>query len=74
MRPLYTALACPALYFGLISAVCLLSAHALELTISGSSTGQGTLNLSFAGDLINVSILQNSSWQGWNVTLGAHAA
>jgi hypothetical protein len=52
----------------LFSPVC-----CIELNISGHSSGQGVQNLSFVGDLINVSIQQNSSWAGWNVTLGASA-
>jgi hypothetical protein len=47
--------------------------QAIELSIVGHSSGQGLQNLSFYGDALNVSILQNGSWQGWNVTLEAMA-
>lgn len=51
----------------------LTTGQAVELSISSNSAGQGLQNLSFVGDHLNVSIQQNSSWQGWNVTLGATA-
>jgi hypothetical protein len=66
--PLYVWLLLLAPYFGII-AVCLLNVNAMTLEISGHSAGQGAQNLSFAGDLLNVSIVQNGTGQGWNVTL-----
>jgi hypothetical protein len=41
-------------------------AGAVELHISGSSSGTGLQNLSFVGDALNVSLLQNGT--GWNIT------
>ena len=75
MRHIYAIAVCLVLYFDAIILHCLLTApaHGIELSITGHSSGQGLQNLSFVGDLINVSILQNSSFQGWNVTLGATA-
>lgn len=75
MRHIYAIVACLALYFGaiILLVVLIAPAHGIELSIMGHSSGQGMQNMSFAGDLINVSILQNSSWQGWNVSLGGHA-
>ena len=47
--------------------LCLLIlAGAVELHISGSSSGTGLQNLSFVGDALNVSLLQNGT--GWNIT------
>lgn len=72
LDPLPIWLAVLAMCFGIVAAVCLLTttpAHCIELNISGHSIGQGMQNLSFVGDLINVSILQNSSFQGWNITI-----
>jgi len=63
---LYLWLACLALYFGIISFACL--ASAMSLSIMGHSSGQGLQNLSFAGDLLNVSILQNATAMDWNIT------
>jgi len=76
LKELLIGIAALALGCGIVAAVCLLiaPAHAIELSIMGHSSGQGMQNLSFVGDALNVSILQNSSFQGWNVTLGAHAA
>ena len=49
-----------------------IAADAVSLSISGHSTGQGFQNLSYAGDLLNVSILQNGT--GWNIShLGGSA-
>jgi hypothetical protein len=70
--PLYIWLAALAIISGIFYIICL-HAGAVELSITGSATGQGIQNLSFVGDALNVSILQNSSFQGWNVTLGASA-
>jgi hypothetical protein len=41
-------------------------AGAVELHISGSSSGTGLQNLSFVGEALNVSLLQNGT--GWNIT------
>jgi hypothetical protein len=43
----------------------------VSLEISGHSAGQGLQSLSFSGEQLNVSILQNGS--GWNMTLGGMA-
>jgi hypothetical protein len=68
--PLLIWLLILALYFGIVAAACLLPiGDAMTLEISGHSIGQGAQNLSFAGDLLNVSIMQNDTGQGWNVTL-----
>jgi hypothetical protein len=61
-----------AFWSGIILCLAMLSVgQAVELSIVGQSTGQGLQNLTFCGDALNVSILQNGSWQGWNVTLEA---
>jgi hypothetical protein len=54
--------------FGLwLLTLCLsILAGAVELHISGSSSGTGLQNLSFVGDALNVSLLQNGT--GWNIT------
>ena len=44
----------------------LILAGSVELHISGSSSGTGLQNLSFVGDALNVSLLQNGT--GWNIT------
>jgi hypothetical protein len=44
----------------------------VELSIVGHSAGQGILNLSYAGDFLNVSLSQNGS--GWNISLLGGAA
>ena len=50
-----------------ILGLCLsILAGAVELHISGSSSGTGLQNLSFVGEALNVSLLQNGT--GWNIT------
>lgn len=44
-----------------------LPADAMTLSIQGHSTGTGYQNLTFAGDLLNVSLAQNGS--AWNLSL-----
>jgi hypothetical protein len=46
-------------------------AHAVSLEVYGHSVGQGVQNLSFAGEALNVSILQNGS--AWNLSIGGQA-
>lgn len=47
-------------------------AGAVSLEISGHAAGQGYQNLSFSGDLLNVSLWQNGT--AWNITaMGAGA-
>jgi len=41
-------------------------AEAVELHITGSSSGTGLQNLSFVGEALNVSLLQNGT--GWTIT------
>jgi hypothetical protein len=54
----------------LIALTCgCIAADAVTLSISGHSSGQGLQNLSYAGDLLNVSILQNGT--GWNFSIQA---
>jgi len=55
--------------FLIFLAFCILSmlADAVTLQVRGHSTGQGLQNLSFTGDLLNVSLWQNGS--GWNISL-----
>lgn len=64
--PLHIWLLILALYFGIISAACLLTTpgQAVELFISGNSAGQGLHTLSFLGEHLNASIMQgnNSTW------------
>lgn len=50
----------------LASLACCLVADAVTLNIFGSSSGDGLQNLSFSGDRINVSLLQNGT--GWTIT------
>jgi hypothetical protein len=64
--PLHIWLAALAIVFGVFAVVCT-HAGAVELSITGSSTGQGFQNLSYSGD-INVSILANALGCFWNVT------
>jgi hypothetical protein len=52
--------------------VALHPAQAVELSITGSVSGQGVQNLSYAGDLLNVSILQNGTV--WNLSIIGGAA
>ena len=50
------------------------SAQAVELQIvqiSGNSSGQGLHSLEFAGDLLNVSILQGNSSSSWHINATA---
>ena len=70
--PLHIWLLIMALYFGIISAACLLTPPSQavelsvsELSISGNSAGQGLHTLSFLGEHLNASIIQgnNSTWQ-----------
>jgi hypothetical protein len=49
-----------------------LPASGLSLQISGHVSGHGYQNLSYVGDTLNVSILQNGT--GWNFTLVGGAA
>lgn len=44
-------------------------ADAVSLTISGHSSGQGTQNLTFVGDLMSVNLSQNGTT--WNITATA---
>jgi hypothetical protein len=44
---------------------------AVSLSISGQARGQGVQNLSFAGDLLNVSLNQSSL--GWNLSVVGQA-
>ncbi len=70
--PLYIWLAALAICFGIVSLVLLLPiGHAVELSITGNASGQGSHLLNFTGEQLNVSILQNGSI--WNVTLGGQA-
>jgi hypothetical protein len=55
-----------------IYVVLVITGQAVDLSITGHITGQGIQNLSYAGDLLNVSIYQNGS--GWNFTLLGGAA
>ena len=58
----------------LVSACCLaVTGKAANLTISSSAniTGQGHMDLSYTGELLNVSIWQNS--HGWNITAEGRA-
>jgi len=51
-----------------------ISAQAVELQIvqiSGNSSGQGLHSLEFAGDLLNVSILQGNSSSFWHINATA---
>jgi hypothetical protein len=61
--PLYLWLAALAICFGILAAACML-AGAVELSITGVATGSGLQNLSFSGDILNV------TWNGtaWNIT------
>jgi hypothetical protein len=75
-NPLLLVVAVMAAYLFFCSAISTLmgSAEAVSLSISGHSSGTGYQNLTFAGNLLNVSILQNISWRGWNVSImGASA-
>jgi hypothetical protein len=63
------ALASVALLTLLVMTCGCIAADAVSLSISGYSSGQGVQNLSFAGDLLNINISQNSSFQGWNITI-----
>ena len=52
------------------------SVNAVELqivSISGNSSGQGLHSLEFAGDLLNVSILQGSNNSFWHINASAGA-
>ena len=57
----YLALAA---WLTIIALACLLTGRAVEVSISGHSSGTGLHTLYFAGDLINASIVQgnNSTW------------
>ena len=62
-----------------ITALALLhiSADAVELqivSISGNSSGQGLHSLEFAGDLLNVSILQGNNSSSWHINASAQGA
>ncbi len=53
------------------------TAGAVELqivSISGNSSGQGVHSLEFAGDLLNVSILQGNSSSYWHINASATEA
>jgi len=53
------------------------SAGGVELqivSISGNSSGQGLHSLEFAGDLLNVSILQGNSSSSWHINASATEA
>ena len=53
------------------------SASAVELqivSISGNSSGQGLHSLEFAGDLLNVSILQGGNNSFWHINASAMEA
>ncbi len=65
--PLHIWFAVMAIVFGIFAVVCT-HAGAVSLSITGSSTGQGFQNFSFAGDDLNVSILANTFGCFWNVT------
>jgi len=61
-----------------IAALALLhiSAGAVDLqivSISGNSSGHGLHSLEFAGDLLNVSILQGNSSESWHINVNASA-
>jgi hypothetical protein len=49
-----------------------IAADAVSLSISGHSSGQGFQNLTYAGDLLSISILQNGT--GWNISLNGGSA
>jgi len=48
-------------------------AQAVSLQISGHSTGRGIQNLTFVGDLLNVTISQNATFQNWSISVEALA-
>lgn len=57
----------------LLALICgCIAADAVTLSITGHSSGQGYQNLSYAGDLLNVSIMQNNT--GWNISLNGGSA
>lgn len=63
--PLIMRICLACIVAAIIALACLLmTGRAVEISISGHSTGTGLHTLSFAGDLINASILQgnNSTW------------
>lgn len=69
LDPLLIWLLILAMYFGIVAVACLLpTGHAATLNISGNISGQGFQNLSYAGDQLNVSILQNTFGCTWNIT------
>lgn len=73
LKELLLGIAVLALGCGIVAAVCLLiaPAHGIELSIMGHSAGQGYQNLSFVGDALNVSILQNESFRNWSILVEA---
>ena len=61
----------------LVLALLHATAGAVELqivSISGNSSGQGLHSLEFAGDLLNVSILQGNSSESWHINASAEEA
>jgi hypothetical protein len=63
--------------FTLALALLHVSVDAVELqivSISGNSSGQGLHSLEFAGDLLNVSILQGNSSSSWHINASATEA
>ena len=71
----------PLLWYLMLAAILALallqvSADAVELQIvqiSGNSSGQGLHSLEFAGDLLNVSILQGGNNSFWHINASAGA-
>jgi len=67
MRPAFVAAA------ALVAVLCgCIAADAVSLSITGHVSGQGFQNLSYAGDLLNVSLSQNAT--GWNISLNGGVA
>ena len=50
-----------------------LYASAVDLSIIGNSTGTGTHVMSFAGDMLNISILQGNNSSTWQILAGGRA-
>jgi len=71
----------PTLWYLMLAAILALallqvSADAVDLQIvqiSGNSSGQGLHSLEFAGDLLNVSILQGGNNSFWHINASAGA-
>lgn len=57
---------------GLVMAWLALHGRAVELSVIGSSIGQGFHNISFSGDLINASLIQGNN-SSWAIVAGGHS-